>query len=66
LINAMKWPTKLPVPAKIVDQVLEPIGRGPARVGNNPDVEEVDAHIRLVMQTALDWLARKLRFPVLG
>jgi hypothetical protein len=34
--------------------------------GKHPDVDEVDAHVRSVMQTALDRLARQRRFPVLG
>ena len=40
---------------------LEPI-YGPA----DPDIDEVDVHVRAVMQTALDELARERRFPVLG
>ena len=31
-----------------------------------PDVDEVDAHVRGVMQSALDRSARQRRFPVLG
>ncbi len=34
--------------------------------GEDPDVAEVDAHVREVMQTALDRLAKKRRFPILG
>jgi hypothetical protein len=37
-----------------------------ARFGVNPDVDEVDAHVRSVMQTGLDRLARERRLPVLG
>ena len=48
-------PPNLPLPAKIVSQVLEPI-----------DIAAVDAHGRSVMQRGLDRLARKRRFPVLG
>jgi 1-acyl-sn-glycerol-3-phosphate acyltransferase len=59
------YPPNLPLPAKIVTEVLEPIDVT-ARFGNNPDVEEVDAHVRSVMQTALDRLAGQRRFPVLG
>jgi hypothetical protein len=29
-------------------------------------IEEVDAHVRKVMQTALDRLARQRRLPVIG
>lgn len=57
-------PANMPLPAKIVDQVLEPID---VRLfGKNPDVDEVDAHVRSVMQSALDRLAKERRFPVLG
>jgi 1-acyl-sn-glycerol-3-phosphate acyltransferase len=59
------FPPNLPLPAKIVTEVLEPI-EVTARFGDDPDVEEVDAHVRSVMQTALDRLARQRRFPVLG
>jgi 1-acyl-sn-glycerol-3-phosphate acyltransferase len=58
-------PPNLPLPTKIVTDVLEPIDVA-ARFGNKPDVADVDAHVRSVMQTALDRLARKRRFPVLG
>ena len=37
-----------------------------AQFGEDPDVDEVDAHVRAVMQTALDRLGRQRRFPVLG
>ncbi|MBV9090947.1 MAG: acyltransferase family protein [Mycobacteriaceae bacterium] len=59
------FPPNLPLPSKIVMQVLEPIDIT-ARFGEDPDVGEVDAHVRAVMQTALDRLARERRFPVLG
>lgn len=59
------FPPNLPLPTKIVTQVLEPIDVV-AQFGEDPDVAEVDAHVRSVMQTALDRLAKKRRFPVLG
>jgi len=59
------FPANMPLPAKLVYQVLEPIDIG-AQFGKNPDVDEVDAHVRAVMQTALDRLGRERRFPVLG
>jgi 1-acyl-sn-glycerol-3-phosphate acyltransferase len=59
------FPPNLPLPAKIVTEVLEPIDIT-ARFGPDPDIGAVDAHIRSVMQTALDHLARQRRFPVLG
>lgn len=59
------FPPNLPLPAKVVTRVLEPIDVV-AQFGDTPDVDEVDAHVRAVMQTALDELARERRFPVLG
>jgi hypothetical protein len=49
----------------VVTQVLDPIDIG-ARFGEDPDVEAVDAHVRSVMQEALNDLAAQRRFPVLG
>ena len=46
-------------------QVLEPIDVL-KEFGEDPDVDAVDAHVREVMQTALDQLAKKRRFPILG
>jgi len=34
--------------------------------GEDPDIDEVDAHVRRVMQRALDELAKERRLPVLG
>jgi len=58
-------PPNIPLPAKIVTQVLEPI-HITKQFGDNPDVDEVDAHVRAVMQVALDRLGRKRRLPILG
>lgn len=58
-------PLNVPLPTKIVAWVLEPIDLT-ARFGDNPDVDEVDAHVRHVMQVALSKLAEERRFPVLG
>lgn len=58
-------PPNLPLPTKIVVQVLEPIDIA-AQFGEDPDIDEVDAHVRRVMQTALDELGRQRRFPILG
>jgi 1-acyl-sn-glycerol-3-phosphate acyltransferase len=55
----------LPFPSKIVTQVLEPIDIT-AQFGKHPDVAEVDAHVRKMMQSALDDLAAQRRFPILG
>jgi 1-acyl-sn-glycerol-3-phosphate acyltransferase len=59
------FPPNLPMPAKIVTEVLEPIDIV-ATFGEEPDVAEVDAHVRAVMQSALKRLASKRRFPILG
>jgi 1-acyl-sn-glycerol-3-phosphate acyltransferase len=58
-------PPNLPLPAKITMDVLEPIDVA-ARFGDDPDIDTVDAHVRSVMQAALDRLARQRRFPILG
>jgi 1-acyl-sn-glycerol-3-phosphate acyltransferase len=58
-------PVNLPLPTKIVTQVLRPIDIV-AEFGENPDVAAVDAHVRSVMQSALKELARRRRLPVLG
>jgi len=55
----------IPLPTKIVTQVLEPIHVA-AEFGSEPDIAEVDEVIRGRMQDALDKLARERRFPVLG
>jgi 1-acyl-sn-glycerol-3-phosphate acyltransferase len=62
---SMIFPPNLPLPSKIVTRVLEPINVR-AEFGEDPDVEEVDLHVRAVMQSALDELARERRFPLLG
>lgn len=58
-------PANIPLPSKIVMRVLAPIDVS-ERFGADPDVDEVDAQVRTVMQTALDDLARERRFPILG
>jgi len=58
-------PPNLPLPSKIVTQVLDPIDVR-AEFGDEPDVDEVDRVVRARMQSALDDLARKRRFPVIG
>ncbi|OBF00336.1 glycerol acyltransferase [Mycobacterium sp. 852002-10029_SCH5224772] len=59
------FPPNLPLPAKIVTEVLEPIDVT-ARFGDDPDIDEVDAHVRAVMEAALQRLAGQRRFPILG
>jgi 1-acyl-sn-glycerol-3-phosphate acyltransferase len=58
-------PPNVPLPAKIVTQVLEPIDIR-RQFGENPDVEAVDQHVREIMQNALDELSRQRRFPFFG
>jgi hypothetical protein len=55
----------VPLPTKIVMQVLEPIDVA-AEFGEQPDIDEVDAHVRRVMQTALGTLAKERRLPIIG
>jgi 1-acyl-sn-glycerol-3-phosphate acyltransferase len=62
---SMIFPPNLPLPSKIVTEVLEPIDVS-VRFGDRPDIDEVDAYVRSVMQTALSRLARQRRFPILG
>jgi 1-acyl-sn-glycerol-3-phosphate acyltransferase len=58
-------PVNLPLPTKIVMQVLDPIDVT-AQFGEQPDIDAVDAHVRRVMQKALDRLAKDRRLPVIG
>lgn len=55
----------IPLPPKIVMDVLDPIVIG-RRFGEGPDISGVDAHVRGVMQHALDDLAAARRLPVIG
>jgi hypothetical protein len=55
----------LPLPTKIVTSVLEPINIM-EQFGADPNVDEVDTHVRSVVQRELDELARQRRFPILG
>jgi hypothetical protein len=48
-------PPNIPLPAKITMQVLPAIDIA-AEFGENPDIDEVDAHVRHVMQRAMDEL----------
>jgi 1-acyl-sn-glycerol-3-phosphate acyltransferase len=62
---SMVLPVNVPLPTKIVTQVLPAIDVV-AEFGAHPDVDEVDAHVRHVMQQALDTLAANRRLPVIG
>lgn len=58
-------PVNVPLPTKIVMQVLDPIDVT-VEFGEEPDIDAVDAHVRRVMQRALDELAKERRLPVIG
>jgi len=58
-------PPNLPLPTRIVVQMAEHIDIA-AHIGDDPDIGDVDAHVRSMMQSALDQLARERRLPVLG
>jgi 1-acyl-sn-glycerol-3-phosphate acyltransferase len=62
---SLLFPVNLPLPTKIVTQVLEPVDVR-AQFGDDPDLKVVDAHIRKVMQSALDELAKQRRLPIIG
>jgi len=55
----------IPLPSKIVVEVLPPI-RVREEFGADPDVDEVHAHVMRVMQDTLDALSAERRFPVIG
>lgn len=59
------FPPNLPLPSKIVTEVLEPIDIA-AQFSDDPDIDAVDGYVRAEMQKALDRLASQRRFPVLG
>ena len=61
----MTAPVNLPLPTKITTQVLEPVDVR-AELGPDPDIDEVDELVRSRMQGALDELAARRRFPVIG
>jgi 1-acyl-sn-glycerol-3-phosphate acyltransferase len=58
-------PLNLPLPSKIVVQVLDPV-EPPAADADPQERAAVDKHIRAVMQRAMNQLARERRLPVLG
>jgi 1-acyl-sn-glycerol-3-phosphate acyltransferase len=57
-------PPNLPLPTKIVTQVLPQVAL--ETFGERPNIDEVDAQVRSVMQTALTALGRERRLPILG
>jgi 1-acyl-sn-glycerol-3-phosphate acyltransferase len=64
-LSILAMPVNLPLPTKIVTQVLPPIDIV-ARFGKHPDIDEVDGHIRWVMRSVLDELGRRRRLPIIG
>ncbi|OBH41485.1 lysophospholipid acyltransferase family protein [Mycobacterium mantenii] len=58
-------PVNLPLPTKIVTEVLAPIDLA-AKIGEAADVKKLDAHVRGVMQKGLKALAAQRRFPIIG
>jgi 1-acyl-sn-glycerol-3-phosphate acyltransferase len=64
-VSLFVLPPNLPLPSKIVTRVLEPINIR-KKFGRNPDIAEVDAYVREVLQAGLNELAAARRFPVLG
>jgi 1-acyl-sn-glycerol-3-phosphate acyltransferase len=64
-VSLLVLPLNLPLPTKIVVEVLEPIDIE-KKFGPEPDVAEVDAHVRQVMQSAMNRLASQRRLPVVG
>ena len=64
-LSILTMPVNMPLPSKIVTQVLPPIDIVD-RFGKNPDVHEVDRHVRWVMQSVLDELGHRRRLPILG
>ena len=55
----------VPLPAKLVTQVLPPIDIG-SQFGGQPDVDEIDVHLRALMQAELNRLASDRRLPLIG
>jgi 1-acyl-sn-glycerol-3-phosphate acyltransferase len=55
----------VPLPAKIVVEVLPPI-HPREEFGEDPDPDEVHEHVERLMQDTLDALSSERRFPVIG
>ena len=58
-------PVNIPLPAKIVAEVLEPIDVA-AQWEHHTDAGVIDGRVRRTMQAALDQMARRRRFPIIG
>jgi 1-acyl-sn-glycerol-3-phosphate acyltransferase len=64
-LNIGDFASHIPLPAKIVVEVLPPIDVK-KEFGEDPDLDEVYDHVTGQMQDALDALASERRFPVIG
>jgi 1-acyl-sn-glycerol-3-phosphate acyltransferase len=62
---SMLFPMNLPLPTKIVTEVLEPIDVD-SMFKDSADIGEIDIRVRSDMQSALDQLAAQRRLPVIG
>ena len=58
-------PVNIPLPTKIITEVLPPIDIA-TEFGDAPDVKNLDAHVRQLMQKGLNALAAQRHFPILG
>lgn len=58
-------PVNMPLPSKIVAEVLEPIDVV-AQWEHHPDAGVIDGRVRRTMQAELERLARRRRFPIIG
>ncbi len=58
-------PVNMPLPSKIVAEVLDPIDVA-AQWETNPDLDRIDGRVRRAMQAGLDRLARRRRLPIIG
>ncbi|MFZ0831487.1 MAG: lysophospholipid acyltransferase family protein [Mycobacterium sp.] len=64
-LSILTMPVNLPLPTKIVTEVLKPIDVV-SEFGANPEVENVDRRVRSIMQTVMNRMARRRRFPIIG
>lgn len=64
-LSILTVPLNMPLPSKIITQILPPIDIAD-RFGTNPDVRDVDRYVRWVMQSVLDTLGRRRRLPIFG
>lgn len=58
-------PVNMPLPSKIVAEVLEPIDAA-SQWSSEADTAKIDGRVRREMQAGLDRLARRRRLPVFG